>query len=87
MSALESTTVRISSDTAKVLRQIAQETGEPMQKVLDRAVEEHRRNLLLKEANRAYAALKQDPEKWRSELEERATWDAALEDGLAEEEA
>jgi predicted transcriptional regulator len=80
-----STTVRISSDTAKVLREIARETGEPMQKVLDRAVEEHRRNLLLKEANLAYAALKKDPEKWRDELAEREAWDAALQDGLGDE--
>lgn len=56
-----------------------------MQKVLDRAVEEHRRNLLLKEANLAYAALKKDPKKWRHELMEREAWDAALEDGLGDE--
>lgn len=81
-----STTVRISSETAKVLREIARETGEPMQKVLDRAIEEHRRNLLLKEANLAYAALKKDPKRWKDELEEREVWDATLQDGLGDEE-
>lgn len=36
----------------------------------------------LKQANRAYAALRKNPEAWRAEQEEREAWDATLSDGL-----
>ncbi len=44
-----------------------------------------RRELLLEEANVAYAALRADPEAWREELDELATWEATLADGLDDE--
>ena len=48
------------------------------------AEERHRR--LLDETNRAYAALRVDPDAWRDELAERAAWDVTLLDGLAPDE-
>ncbi len=42
------TTVRISKHSAQVLKEIAKQKGESLQKVLDEAVEEHRRTLMLK---------------------------------------
>lgn len=75
-------TVRISYAAWKALREIANRAGEPMQAVLDRAVEEYRRKCFLEEANRAFAALKNKPEAWKDELKERAAWDITLGDGL-----
>ena len=49
------------------------------------ASDRHRR--LLAETDRAYAALRADPDAWREELAERAMWDATLLDGLDEIEA
>lgn len=69
-----STTMRISTESARVLREIARETGELMQKILDRAVEERRRNLFLQEANTAYAFLKKASTLWDDELAERRAW-------------
>ena len=43
---------------------------------------EERYQWLIEETNRAYAALRADPEAWREELAERALWDATLLDGL-----
>ena len=74
-------TVRVSSKTAKILKDITSETGQSMQKILDYAVEEHRRNLFLKEANEAYSTLKNNPDQWQDELEERKLWSNTLTDG------
>jgi len=45
------------------------------------AVEEHRRTLILKEANSAYARLKKDPALWDEEKLERNLWAETLSDG------
>lgn len=74
-------TVRVSSKTAETLKGIARETGDSVQKVLDRAVEEHRRTLFLEEANKAYAELKENPRQWKEEQEERDIWSNTLTDG------
>lgn len=74
-------TVRVSSKTAETLKDIARETGDSVQRVLDRAVEEHRRTLFLEEANKAYAELKENPRQWKEEQEEREIWSNTLTDG------
>ncbi len=79
---MTSTTVRIKEETRAVLRELARETGEPIQEVLARAVEAYRRQRVLELTNAAYAALRSDSGLWRGEQEERAAWDATLLDGL-----
>ena len=56
-----------------------------MQAILDEAVEAYRRQLFLKRANAAFAALRNDPNAWKEEQMERAAWDVALNDDLEEE--
>jgi len=80
-----STTVRISRAAWKTLRQLANRAGEPMQEILDKAVEEYRRKQFLEEANEAFAALKNDAKAWQEEIEEREAWDGTLADGLEDE--
>ena len=61
---------------------MAEETSSSLQEMLDQAIENQRRRLLLERANRAYAKLRQDKKAWRawrSELRER---DATLTDGI-----
>lgn len=82
---MSSTTVRISDSTWKVLRELSDKIGEPMQAILDKAIEDFRRKLFLEEANKAYLRLRNEPEKWNEELKERQEWDAALLDGLEED--
>jgi hypothetical protein len=53
-----------------------------MQVILDKAVETYRRLRFLEESNRAFAALKANARKWKSEQTEREAWDATLDDGL-----
>ncbi|WP_366922162.1 toxin-antitoxin system protein [Metallumcola ferriviriculae] len=79
------TTVRISRAALETLRQLAGRAGEPIQEILDKAIEEYRRKQFLEEANKAYAALKNDSQAWQDEVMERETWDSALKDGLEDE--
>ena len=53
---MASTTVRVSEHTHELLRKLAASTGEPLQKVLERAVEHYRREQFFVELDAAYAA-------------------------------
>jgi len=77
-------TARISPPAHQLLRQLAREAGLPMQVVIENALELYRRQRFLEATNRAFQALRADTEAWRAEEEERAAWDTALADGLAE---
>jgi predicted DNA-binding protein len=79
---MASTTVRVSEHTHELLHKLAAATGEPLQKVLERAVENYRREQFYAEFNTAYERLRADPVAWEEELAERAEWDATLADGL-----
>jgi Glyoxalase-like domain len=52
--AMGSTTVRVSTETHDVLRKLAAATGEPLQRVLERAVENYRREQFYAEFNAAF---------------------------------
>lgn len=81
---MASLTVRISKSSHATLRQLADEAGESMQTVLDKALEEYRRKCFLEAANRAYQALRDNPKAWADELAERKLWDNTLLDDLEE---
>ena len=82
---MPSTTVRISPAAHDALRELAARSGEPMQTVLDRAIESYRRRRFLEDLNAAFLALREDPGAWAAELAEREAWDATLADGLDED--
>jgi predicted transcriptional regulator len=79
---MASTTVRVSEHTHELLRKLAEATGEPLQKVLERAVENYRREQFYAKFNAAFERLRADPEAWKEELAERALWESTLADGL-----
>jgi predicted transcriptional regulator len=79
---MASTTVRVSAETHDVLRKLAAATGEPLERVLERAVESYRREQFYAEFDAAYARLQADPVAWEEELAERALWEVTLADGL-----
>jgi hypothetical protein len=51
-----------------------------MQTIIDRAIEEYRRQSFIEQANKAYLALRENPEAWATELHERGEWEATLAD-------
>ena len=56
-----------------------------MQALLEKAVEMYRRQRFLEESNRAFDALRGNPEMWKTEQAEREAWDLTLADGLEQE--
>jgi hypothetical protein len=79
---MASDTVRIRASTHDKLKELAERSGRSMPEVLDEAVEAYRRQQFLEEVNRAFAALRSDPEAWREEQEERSAWEATIADDL-----
>ena len=78
-------TIRISEGSRATLRELSASQGEPMQTVLDKAIEDYRRKVFLERLNAAFQALRDDPEAWKEEEEERALFEGTLMDGLSEE--
>ena len=75
-------TVRISEPSHQVLKELAEQTGQTMMEVLDKALDVYRRKLFFDQLNAGYAELRADPEAWAAHLAERQEWDATLMDGL-----
>ena len=79
---MSSQTVRIDEKSREILKKLAELSGESMQAVLKRAIEEHRRRVFLEGINAGYLALKKDPKALAAMEKELSDWDAALLDGL-----
>lgn len=76
--------ITVTQRTFATLTVLAEATGEPMEAVLDHAVEDYRRRDFLDGLNADFTALWDDPEAWDEEQEDRKMWDATLADGLAD---
>ncbi len=77
--------VRMRLATYKKLNKLAKDKGISMQRILDEAIENYKREKLLEDANKAYAELQADPVAWQEELAERALWETTSADGLDDE--
>jgi predicted transcriptional regulator len=82
---MSSLTVRISRDAHKALTELAQKSGGSMQAILDKAIEQYRRQSFLEGLAADFAALRANPQAWAEELAEREIWDNALMDGLEDD--
>jgi predicted transcriptional regulator len=78
---MQSTTIRVRSQTHKTLARLAKENHSSMQAVLNEALEAYRREVFLRRTNRAYAELRNDAAAWARYEKELEAWDGALEDG------
>ena len=61
---------------------MAEETNRSLQEMLDRAIENERRRLLLERTNRAYSKLRQNKKAWEAWRAEQRQLDATLSDGI-----
>jgi hypothetical protein len=75
-------TVRISKASHRLLREMAEQTGQTMMEVLDKALDAYRRKLFFEQMNEGYAELRADPKAWAEVEAERKLWEATLMDGL-----
>jgi predicted transcriptional regulator len=74
--------VRIDRVHHQVLRQLAERMGESMQAVVERAIDELKRQQFFEELDAAFTALRADEGAWQEEAEERALWESTLGDGI-----
>lgn len=77
-------TVTLSNTAHETLVKLAETSGETMQTVLDKAIENYRRYVFLMQANQAFVVLRQNEELWSEELAERELWDQTMADGVVE---
>ena len=75
--------VRISPRAHALLRKLAGEEHNSMQAVLDKAIEQYRRETFIRAANTEFAALKRDKKAWKKELEERRLWEQTVHDDIS----
>jgi hypothetical protein len=83
---MATSTLRIDTTTQARLRELASSRGESMGTVVARAVESLWREQLLQEINASFARLREDPEAWAEELEERRLSENTLMDDLEDDE-
>ena len=72
---MATTTIRVSLHVRDVLQELAETSGSSMQAVLEEAIEQYRRQLLLEATNAAYAALRAAPAAWARLEQERQAWE------------
>lgn len=78
---MQSTTIRISESSRRILREISKRDKKSMQAVLEQAIEAYRRQTFLEGLAEDYAALRENDAEWQAEKEERSEWDVTLADG------
>ncbi len=79
---MTTTTIRISDTAHRVLKRLANDSGQPLHAVIDDAVEFYRRARVLDAINDDFARLRADPAASRAYDDELSTLDATLSDGL-----
>lgn len=75
---MTTTTVKVTRQTHQALKEMAERRGTSMQDLMERVVEDMRRQEFLDAVNAAYAEVGSDAELAR----ERELWDTTLLDGL-----
>ncbi len=81
---LMSRMTRISETAAKNLDVLVKKIKKPRQLILEQAIELLIREQFLREANEAYARIKENPEAWKEMMDEYKEWDVTLADGIDE---
>ncbi|MDN5301745.1 MAG: hypothetical protein PWQ60_1259 [Thermoanaerobacteraceae bacterium] len=76
----KTTTVRINQTTYETIKKLSTDLKKPMQSVIEKAIKEYQRKVILENTAKAFAKLKANKELWREEIEERELWDNTLHD-------
>jgi len=79
---MKTQTVRIYEADHMALADLARMADKSMTATLSDAITAYQRQQLLQQTSDAYAALRNDPDAWAEEVEERRLWDNTLSDGL-----
>ena len=79
---MESQTIRVSTTTRDILRDLALKAGTTMAAIAEEAVKEYERKKFWENYYAGYKALKADPSAWAEYQDEIKLWDTTLADGL-----
>lgn len=74
--------IRISKMAFDKLNTLESDMGISKQLIIEKSLDRLIRENLLRKANEAYAALRNDPQAWEEEIKERQELEATLADGL-----
>lgn len=74
------TTIRVSTKTYQVLKELAEQENVNMTKIVDKAVEKLKKERFFNEMNTAFTTLQQNPKQWKEEQDEREQWSTTLGD-------
>ncbi len=69
--------VRVDEESYRVIRSLAEESNESLQRTLADAIETYRRIRFLEAANQAFGKLRENETMWKHEAAERALWSNA----------
>uniref|UniRef100_A0A7C5V6V6 Ribbon-helix-helix protein, CopG family n=1 Tax=Caldicellulosiruptor owensensis TaxID=55205 RepID=A0A7C5V6V6_9FIRM len=78
----KTTTVRVDIETYEGLKKLSEQLNQPMQKIIQEAIAEYKRKIILSATVEAFAALKENNKLWKEEIEERQIWENTLQDGI-----
>ena len=78
------TQLRVNESTHAAIRNLAQEFGESMQSIVEKAIERYKREMFLESLNQDFKRLRENDKAWNEELDERRLWENTLTDGVEE---
>jgi hypothetical protein len=74
------TTIRVAVSDRDLAQELATKLGRSQMDVVHEALELYRRQQLLADMNRDFAAMRRDGDAWSEEMAERDVWDVTLGD-------
>ncbi len=77
--------IKVNEKTFKLLKELEAQMGISVESILHQAIDTFYRDKIIQDINSYYEELKKDPQMWQEELEERALWETASNDGLEDE--
>lgn len=79
---MSTATVRIDKRTHQLLQEIKNFSGESMQTIISKALENYKEVQFWEEVNEAYSKLRANKKDWAEEKKERKMWERANLDGI-----
>jgi predicted DNA-binding protein len=74
------TTIRVALGDRDLAQELAKQMGRSQMEIVHEALELYRRQQLLADMNRDFAAMRRDDDAWNQEMVERDVWDLTLGD-------
>ena len=74
------TTIRVATTDRDLAQELATRAGRSQMEIVHDALELYRRQQLLADMNRDFAAMRRDGDAWSEEMAEREVWDVTLGD-------